>query len=54
MKALEKKAVKELIEFYGLYIKSGDIQVVKKLAERLHLEYIPCPTLLSDSVNSAV
>ncbi len=53
MKELEKKAIKDLIEFYEDYISGHDLKVREK-AEKLHLEYTPGRTLLSDEVNAAV
>ncbi|MCG2719790.1 MAG: hypothetical protein L6266_03595 [Nanoarchaeota archaeon] len=55
MKELEKITVKDLIEFYELYVsETNDIKLIEEKAEEIYNEYMPGSIMLNKEINSAV
>lgn len=54
MKELEKQVIKDLIEFYELYIKGANKQILQEKAERMQTNYISASPILSDFINVRV
>lgn len=54
MKEPEKKAIKELIQFYKLYIADKDMNLIKKEAIAIESKYLCATAILGEDVNYAV
>lgn len=50
MKELEKKAIKDLIDFYEFYIDGVDVKVLKAKAEEIQSKYISASPILDKKI----
>ncbi|MDP2906635.1 MAG: hypothetical protein Q8O03_01730 [Nanoarchaeota archaeon] len=50
MKELEKKVIKDLIDFYEFYIDGAGVKILKAKAEEIQSKYIAASPILSEKV----
>ena len=54
MKELEKQVVKDLIEFFEVYVKGANKQILQERAVIIQTNYMGASPILSDFINALV
>ena len=54
MKELEREAIKDLLEFYSMYVEKGNNLLVKKKAQEVEGKYLTAGPLLNEFINLCV